>query len=140
MVGSTLVAIIFGAFGLFGSWWALLLPLVGFLTAYMMASLAVTAASASPMLETLGYWVSFGIFPMYWLSGTFYRPDDLDGWVYTLQLLWPAYHAVALARDVCGTEGATIGISTLINAAVLIGIGVVFTWSAVVLMRRRLIR
>lgn len=136
-VSATAIAIIFGAFGLFDSWWALLLPLIAFVTAFMVAALAVTAASISPMLETLGYWVSFGIFPMYWLSGTFYDAEELDGTLAALQQLSPAYHAVTVARD---AATSSFGMHTITNVAVMLGISVLCTWSAIVLMRRRLIR
>jgi lipooligosaccharide transport system permease protein len=139
-VSATVIAVIFGAFGLFDSWWALLLPAICFLSAYMMSSLAVTAASISPMLETLGYWVSFGIFPMYWLSGTFYRPDELGTTFQTLQLLSPAYHAVELARAAAGTEGATFDAASLGHLTVLLAISALGTWAALTRMRRRLIR
>lgn len=139
-VSASVIAVIFGAFGLFDSWWALLLPAICFLGAYMMSALAVTAASVSPMLETLGYWVSFGIFPMYWLSGTFYRTEDFGRWAEVAQQLSPAYHAVSLARAAAGTEGATFDATSLVNAAMLVAISVAGTWSAITLMRRRLIR
>lgn len=139
-VSASVIAAIFGAFGLFDSWWALLLPAICFASAFMMSTLAVTAASVSPMLETLGYWVSFGIFPMYWLSGTFYRPDDFDQPLDTLQLLSPAYHGVSLARDAAGTEGATLALSSLGHLAVLVAISIVGTWSSITMMRRRLVR
>jgi ABC-type polysaccharide/polyol phosphate export permease len=106
----------------------------------MMSTLAVTAASVSPMLETLGYWVSFGIFPMYWLSGTFYRPEDMNETVQALQYLSPAWHGVTLARQAAGTEGAAFGASSLVHLGVLLAISVVFCWSAITMMRRRLIR
>lgn len=137
---ATVIAAIFGAFGLFESWWALLLPAICFLSAFMMSTLAVTAASVSPMLETLGYWVSFGIFPMYWLSGTFYRPGDFGEIVAVLQLFSPAYHWVVLARQAAGTEGAAFDLGSLGHLAVVLGISAFCTWSAIVLMRRRLIR
>lgn len=137
---ATVIAVIFGSFGLFESWWALLLPAVCFVSAFMMSTLAVTAASVSPMLETLGYWVSFGIFPMYWLSGTFYRPGDFSAGIELAQLLSPAYHAVTLARDAAGTEGASLGAGSAGHLAVLLAISVLGAASAISLMRRRLIR
>ncbi len=139
-VSASVIALVFGGFGLFDSWWALLLPAICFLAAFMMSTLAVTAASISPMLETLGYWVSFGIFPMYWLSGTFYRPGDLPPALETLQALSPAYHAVALARAACGTDGAAFTTSSLVNVAVLVGISIACTWTSITMMRRRLVR
>ena len=140
MVTASANAAIFAAFGLFDSWWALLLPAICFVSAYMMSTLAVTAASVSPMLETLGYWVSFGIFPMYWLSGTFYRPDQLGELVQTLQYLSPAYHGVTLGRQAGGTSGAQLDLSSLAHLGVLVVISIACTWSAIALMRRRLIR
>ncbi len=139
-VSASVIAGIFGAFGLFDSWWALLLPAICFASAFMMSALAVTAASVSPMLETLGYWVSFGIFPMYWLSGTFYRPDDFGQPLDTLQLLSPAYHGVSLARHASGTEGAVLSLASLNHLGVLVGIAIVGTWSSIAMMRRRLVR
>jgi lipooligosaccharide transport system permease protein len=136
-VSASVIAAIFGAFGLYDSWWALLLPAICFVSAFMMSTLAVTAASISPMLETLGYWVSFGIFPMYWLSGTFYDASELDGTLGALQQLSPAYHAVTVARD---AATSSFGMHTIANVAVMLGISVFCTWSAIVLMRRRLIR
>jgi lipooligosaccharide transport system permease protein len=139
-VSASVIAVIFAAFGLFDSWWALLLPAICFLGAYMMSALAVTAASVSPMLETLGYWVSFGIFPMYWLSGTFYDPSEFGPVVQALQYLSPAWHAVELARSAAGTDGATFDLDSLVHAAVLVSIALIGTWSAITLMRRRLVR
>jgi lipooligosaccharide transport system permease protein len=138
-VSASAIAVVFGALGLFDSWFALLLPLVCFIAAFMMSTLAVTAASISPMLETLGYWVSFGIFPMYWLSGTFYRPDHLHGALAAAQQLSPAFHAVALAREASGTESQHLGAASLVHLAVLVGIALVFTWAAIARMRARLI-
>ena len=139
-VGGTVIAAIFGAFGLFDSWLAILLPLVCFLSAFMIAALAVTAASVSPMLETLGYWVSFGIFPMYWLSGTFYDPSEFGPAVEAAQYLSPAWHGVEVARAICGTAGARPDLATAGHLAVLVAIGLAGTWSAIAMMRRRLIR
>lgn len=137
---ASVIALIFGAFGLFDSWWALTLPAICFVAAFMMATLAVTAASVSPMLETLGYWVSFGIFPMYWLSGTFYRPEDLPDTVQKLQVLSPAWHGVTLARQASGTEGAQLDASSLVHLGVLLAIAALCTWTSITMMRRRLIR
>jgi lipooligosaccharide transport system permease protein len=139
-VSASVIAAIFGAFGLFDSWLALALPLVCFLAAFMMSALAVTAASVSPMLETLGYWVSFGIFPMYWLSGTFYDPSEFGRPIELAQLLSPAYHGVELARDLAGTGGASPNLGSLAHTSVLAAIALVGTWTAITMMRRRLIR
>ncbi|MCB0879507.1 MAG: ABC transporter permease [Thermoleophilia bacterium] len=139
-VSASVIAAIFAAFGLFGSWWALLLPAICFLGAYMMSALAVTAASVSPMLETLGYWVSFGIFPMYWLSGTFYDPAQFGPAIQAAQFLSPAWHGVELARSASGTGGAGFDAMSLVHLAVLVVLGLAATWSAITLMRRRLIR
>lgn len=140
MVCASVIAVIFGAFGLFDSWWALLLPLICFGAAFMMSTLAVTAASVSPMLETLGYWVSFGIFPMYWLSGTFYRPGDFGPALELAQRFSPAYHCVSLARSAVGTEGSAVGMHSVVSVVVIVALSIVCTWSAITLMRRRLIR
>ncbi len=139
-VSASAIAVIFGAFGLFASWWALALPIVCFVAAFMMSALAVTAASVSPMLETLGYWVSFGIFPMYWLSGTFYDPSQFGDAIQAAQYLSPAWHGVELARSAAGTAGAGFDAASILHAAVLVVLGLAATWSAITMMRRRLIR
>lgn len=139
-VSASAITLIFSAFGLFSSWWAVLLPVVSFLSAYMMSALAVTAASVSPMLETLGYWVSFGIFPMYWLSGTFYDASSFGQTAGVAQLLSPAWHGVEIARAAAGTGGASLQVSDVGHVLVILVIGAIGTWTALKLMRRRLIR
>lgn len=136
VIGSVMAGI-FGIVGLFASPLAILLVPLSALIGFMVATLAVCAAAVSPMLESLGWWVSFGIMPMFWVSGTFYRTEQFDPVVQHLQLLSPLYHGVVVARALAAGE---LHMSLLAHLAVLLAIGLAFALLAIRLMRRRLIR
>ena len=71
---------------------------------------------------------------------TFYDPAQFGPAIQAAQFLSPAWHGVELARSASGTGGAGFDAMSLVHLAVLVVLGLAATWSAITLMRRRLIR
>lgn len=136
-VSGTIVTLIFLAFGVFASPWALVLPLLCIAIGWMIGSLAVTAAAFAPALDTLSYFISFVLMPMFWLSGVFYKPSTFGDWAAIAQLFSPLYHAVAAAREF---SMGHFSVQSIAHVGVTVAIAGAFSYGATYAMRRRLIR
>lgn len=132
-----LVALVFALMGLLPTLWAVLLLPLTFVIGWMIAGMAITAASRAPSIETLSFFISFALMPMFWLSGVFYDPSAFGDTLRTAQWFSPLYHGVVVARDVTAGSFHT---GLLLHVAIMLAVAVVFSWLAIRLMYRRLVR
>ena len=133
----TSVVIVLAALGLIGSWWALLVPFVAFLTAFMIGSLAAIVTSRVTSFTTFNYFITLGVIPMQLFSGTYFPVSQLPEGIRWLISLSPLYPAVQLTRDLFLGR---IGFEMFGYLAWMVALATVFYLIATNLMHRRLIR
>ncbi len=111
LVSATVYLAVLTAFGVVGSWLAVLAPLAAFLTALAVAG-PLSAWSASQ--ESDG---SFGpinrlvLTPLFLFSGAFFPIEQLPAALAWLSRVFPVWHGVELTRGLInGTLGASAGI------------------------------
>jgi lipooligosaccharide transport system permease protein len=123
-------------FGLDPSWGMLLVPFVAGVACFGWASFGVFVASRVQRIETLTYWQSLVLTPVFLVAGTFFPLSTLPSWAQALGSLNPLFHCVELVRHaVFGFEGRIdVG-----HAAVLAGFALVWWRIAICFMERRLI-
>ena len=131
------VMIVLGVIGLLPTWWVLLMPLVAFLTGFMLASVAIIVTSLVPTINAFNYYITLGVIPMQLFSGIFFPVSRLPenfGW---LVYFSPLYPAVQLSRKLFLGQ---IGLEALGYTLWIVALSVVLYLIAVKLMRRRLIK
>lgn len=109
------------AFGLVGSWWAILLVPTALLVVFTFAAAGFLAASYLRSWLDFDY-ISLAIVPLYLFSGSFFPLDRYPGAIADVVRFTPLYHGVDLARDL--TFGS-VGISSLVSVAYLLVLGLV---------------
>jgi len=85
-------------FGLKPSGWIVVVPLIGFVTAFGFASFGVTVAAVVPSIDTFNYIISGVITPLFLVAGTFFPISALPDWAGVASQLNPLYHCVQLVR------------------------------------------
>lgn len=136
-IHGTAFALVATAFGVFRSWWGLLvipgLALIGM----VFSIIGLTYTYLSKRIDYLAYYWTLFVTPAFLFSGTFFPLDRLPDWVRTLAWFTPLYHGVnmmrALARD--GDPGAALGAALWLVAA-----SAILVWIPLRLLRRRLVR
>jgi lipooligosaccharide transport system permease protein len=122
-------------FGVFHSWWGLLVPFAIAITGLMFAFLGLTFTYAIQMVDYLSYYWTLFLTPMFMFSGIFFPLDRLPGWVQALSWFMPLRHAVDLMRALLVTgQPADAARAALWIAVLTAGLFVV----PINLLRRRL--
>lgn len=85
-------------FGVFHSWWGLLVPFALALSGLMFAFLGLAFTYAISMIDYLSYYWTLFLTPMFMFSGVFFPLDRLPDWVQAVAWLMPLRHAVELMR------------------------------------------
>jgi lipooligosaccharide transport system permease protein len=85
-------------FGVFHSWWGLLVPVAVPLIGLMFAFLGLAFTYAIEMVDYLSYYWTLFLTPMFMFSGVFFPLDRLPGWVDGLAWFMPLRHGVDLMR------------------------------------------
>jgi len=123
--------------GMVSSPWALLIIPVSFIVGLMFASIAITATSLVPYLNSLNNFFTLFITPMWFFSGVFFPLNELPAPMSILAWLMPLTPAVHMVRGLAFGE---LEWSLLGSFLAMIGFLGFFLTLALHLMRRRLIK
>jgi lipooligosaccharide transport system permease protein len=113
-----------------------LLPVL-LLTGLCFAGLGLMVNSVAPNYDFFMYYFTLVITPMVLLSGVFFPPDALPGWLATFAAALPLTHAIELARPLALGQ---IPDNVLLHATVLLAYGIAGLSAGLALTRRRLLR
>jgi len=110
MVSATFYLAVLVAFGVVGSWLAVLAPLVAFLVALAVAG-PLSAWSASQDSDfSFGPINRLGLTPLFLFSGAFFPIDQLPSVIAWISRVFPVWHGVELTRGLInGTMAAAAG-------------------------------
>lgn len=123
-------------FGVLRSGWALVLPLVFFISGVLFSATALTFTALTPSIDLFTYYFSLWITPMFLFSGIFFPLDTFPEWVREVAWATPLYHVVRATRALAfGNPAATFGEVLWIGIAALVLLPV-----PAVLLRRRLVQ
>lgn len=89
---------VLAAFGLVGSWWALLIPLVAVLGGAMFMVLGLAYTVRLKHMDQITFLFTLGITPMFLFSGVFFPLEGLPTWVQQVAWASPLYHLVETFR------------------------------------------
>ncbi len=103
-VFSTVVLLITMIFGVRPSWWCLLIPVVGFLTAYLFATVGLIVTSFVKTINNFSFFTTGVITPLFFFSGTFFPVRGHHWALDTISLLVPLTHPIELARALFKAE------------------------------------
>lgn len=123
-------------FGVLRSGWALVLPLVFFISGVLFSATALTFTALTPSIDLFTYYFSLWITPMFLFSGIFFPLDTFPEWVREVAWATPLYHVVRATRALAfGNPAAAFGEVLWIGIAALVLLPV-----PAVLLRRRLVQ
>jgi lipooligosaccharide transport system permease protein len=123
-------------FGLEPSGWIVVVPLIGFLTAFGFASFGVAISALASSIDTFNYVISGVITPLFLVAGTFFPVSALPDWAGVVSQFNPLYHCVQLVRHAVFNDWGWID---LWNVAALLIFAVVLWRVAVWRLRKRLV-
>ena len=123
-------------FGLRPSPWALLTPLIAFLTGLGFGLFGIWMSALVPNIDSFNYIISAVLTPLLLVAGTFFPIDTLPTWARTASLVNPLYHCVELVRD---TVFDRLAWNDLGHVFALVVFAVAMWVGAVVFLRRKLI-
>jgi lipooligosaccharide transport system permease protein len=113
-----------------------LLPVI-LLTGLCFAGLGLMVNSVANNYDFFMYYFTLVITPMVLLSGVFYPPDALPGWLAAFSSALPLTHAIELARPLALGE---MPARPLVNIATLLFYGLAGYAAGLALTRRRLLK
>jgi len=90
-------------FGVFHSWWGLLVPFALALCGLMFSFMGLAFTYLIPMIDYLSYYWTLFLTPMFMFSGIFFPLAQLPGWVQGLAWFMPLHHTVNLMRALLTT-------------------------------------
>jgi lipooligosaccharide transport system permease protein len=115
---------------------SLLVPLLAVVGGFLFASLGLCFTALCPTIDTINLPLFLFVWPMFLFSGTFFPLEQIPAWARpvaeALPLTW-------LARALRAATLGALGPRHLVDAALLLGVGIVLFAAALVLMRRRLV-
>ncbi len=95
---TTIVTAVLGAVGAIGSWWAVLTPVVGFLTATTFAGASFLVTASVRNMNHFQFFFTAGLTPMVFFSGLMFPVQDLPGVLPELAYATPMFHAIESFR------------------------------------------
>lgn len=134
LYGSVILVVIF-SLGLVASPWALLLPLVLFLSGLLFAIMGLTWTGLAKAFDHFNYYFTLILTPMFVYSGVFYPLEGMPDWVREIIWFTPLIHVVNLAR---GLVLGQVGSHLLVDLAWVVGFIILFINFPIVLIRHRL--
>ena len=137
LLSSTAILVVISAFGFVDSPFALLIPLGAVLGGLLFSSVALVFTAFAPSLTSFNYFISLFLFPMFFVSGTFYPLERYPEIVQSLAWLLPLTPFVHIVRGLASGE---LTITMLWGLLYMLGFLAVAYWVAVSQMRRRLIK
>jgi lipooligosaccharide transport system permease protein len=108
-VFSLVVLLVTMAFGVRPTVWCVLVPVVGFLTAYLFAAIGLIVTSYVKLIMNFSFFTSGVITPLFFFSGTFFPIRGHYVWLDVVSFLVPLTHPIELCRALFKAEfnGAT---------------------------------
>ena len=137
LLSATAILIVISAFGFVDSPFALLVPLCVLLGGLLASSISLVFTAFAPSLTSFNFFISLFLFPMFFVSGTFYPLDRYPETVQFLAWLVPLTPFVHIVRGLVAGE---LAITMLWAALYMLGFLAVAYWVAITQMRRRLIK
>ena len=135
MSGSAILAVA-AMLGAVNDWSALLIIPVIFLTGVCFAAPGLVVTAYARAYENFNFYMTLVMTPMFILCGVFYPVSSLPGPVQSAVQLLPLTHAVEIIRPiVVGQPVTDLGL----HLGALALFGLVTTWAATILFRRRLV-
>jgi lipooligosaccharide transport system permease protein len=134
---SAVVILVLACFGLIHSFWALLVPVVGFFTAIAFGSLGLFAARSVKNINQFNFFISGIISPLILFSGTFFSLERMPAGPALVAKILPLYYFIDVARMMTTghfTNELTVAIPYIVIVPLLMG-----SW-AVHLMKSKLIQ
>lgn len=116
---------------------ALLCIPLAFLGGLAFASIGMFFTGVIPTIDMFNLPVFLFITPMFLFSGTFFPVSGIPDWAGVFSLVFPLYHLVELTRFLC--IGAMES-NPMLNLSYLAGFSLVFSYLALLTMKRRLIQ
>jgi len=90
--------IVVAAFGLVGSWWAVLIPPLVLIGGLCFSVIGYTFTALIPKIDFYSYFFTLGVTPMFLFSGIFFPFNQLPDWVGVVAWFMPLYHLVEITR------------------------------------------
>ena len=128
---------VLAAFGLMGSPWLVLSPLLYLLEGLMFASMALIATAFVPSYDYYAYYFSLVVSPMFFFSGIFFPLSSMPAWVARLSWFFPLTHAVNISR---GLATGDVGIGLVWDTLWMVIFTLMTSWVAVKFIKRRLVK
>ena len=130
-------AIVATLFGVFSSWWGMLVLPGLLLIGVIFAIIGLTYTYLSSRIDFIAYYWTLFITPAFLFSGIFFPLDRLPGWVTTVAWFTPLYHGANMMRALVsdGDPMAALG-----EALWLIAASAILIWVPLRMLRRRLVR
>ena len=135
-VYGTVVLIVVAAFGLIGSWWAILIPPLVLLGGLCFSVIGYSFTALIPKIDLYSYFFTLWVTPMFLFSGIFFPFDRLPGWAEVVAWFTPLYHLVEITRGMATGPDA---LAILGNAAWLAIVTAALFVVPVRAVRRRLV-
>ena len=137
VMSATAILIVIWAFGFVHSPLALLVPIAAFFGGLLFSSLTLVFTAFAPSLTSFNYFISLFLFPMFFISGTFYPMERYPTIVQDLAWVLPLPPFVHIMRNL--VEG-NLTITMLWALLYMLLLFILTYWIAVKQMRRRLIK
>ena len=94
------VLIVLLVMGMIPSLWALLIPLICFISGFMLGALAVIVTSYVPSINSFNYYITLGVIPMQLFSGVYFPVSSMSDAMRWVAYISPFYPCVQLTRAV----------------------------------------
>ena len=111
--------VVMAAFGLVGSWWALLVPVVFVAGGLCFAVIGMAYTSFASSIEHFNIFFTGILTPMFLFGGIFFPFDDLPTWAQVIGWCLPLSHLVEATRDLVLGD---VGWFTLLHVGALVAI------------------
>ena len=137
VIATTIMLAVVSLFGLIAYPSGLLMIPLAFIGGLAIGSIGMYFTGLVKTIELFNLPVFLFITPMFLFSGTFFPVSNLPVWAKPFALALPLYHLVELARLLCLGRHETM---PLLSVIYLLVFSALFTFLALVCMRRRLIK
>jgi lipooligosaccharide transport system permease protein len=137
MVNASIVLLVIVVVGAASFPGLLLIPFIAFFGGLMFSSMALIFTAIVPNIDSYNYPFFLFITPMFLLSGTFFPLSLLPSWAEAGAYALPLTHVTTLTRDLCLN---IFNINSVISILYIAVLALIFTLTAVFMMKRRLVK
>ncbi|MCX6022941.1 MAG: ABC transporter permease [Chloroflexi bacterium] len=137
IIGMTAVFIVLAAFGVPMSPWAILIPPAMVVQGLMFGAISLLWITFVQTVNQMEHFFVLFLTPMFLFGGVFYPITTLPAWVQTVSWFFPLFHGANVSRALFlgKPHAGLIG-----DVLWMIVVGLIFSWLAILRMRRRLIQ